>query len=489
MKQYLVQTLGCQMNAHDSRRMEEVLEASGWVATDALDTADLVIVNTCSVREKAEHKLLSLLGTFKPLKQAKPNLLIAVTGCVAQQEGEKLQKRAPHVDLVLGPDNIPDLPELLSFLEAGGPPLTRTVFDLENPEFLIASPRAGRTEITSYVTVMKGCDERCTYCIVPYTRGPERYRPADEIVREIAGMVDGGVREVTLLGQTVNSWFEPVSGSTATKDSEFAALLFRIADEVKGLARLRYTSPHPRHLTPELIRAHSELDVVCDHLHLPVQSGSNRVLRRMLRRYTREEYLTRIGELRAACPSLTLATDMIVGFPGETEEDFLDTLSLVREAGFVAAFGFKYSQRPFTPALKLQDDVPEQVKEERLSRFFEVVEEQQNAHLARLAGTRQTVLLESESRDGSPRLTGRTYQNEIVHVDFAPGVELGAIVEVSISQANKHSLIGKLETVKRAAAPFVVGHTKAKRILGPKLGGSAAEANAQGTKVRLPVSL
>jgi tRNA-2-methylthio-N6-dimethylallyladenosine synthase len=357
----MVQTFGCQMNSHDSRRIEEVLCAQGYEATDESQLADVIVINTCSIREKAEHKLMSLLGTLRELKDARRDLVLTVAGCVAQQEGEALLKRAPWVDVVIGPDNIPELPALVRRVQGGGPPTARTVFDLDDPEFLVAAPRTKEHEVTSYVTVMKGCDERCTYCIVPYTRGAERYRPASEIIGEIRALVAGGVREVTILGQTVNSWFEPGTEKGRPSEesrSEFAALLRRIASEVPGLKRLRYTSPHPRHVTDELVRAHAELEVLPAHVHLPVQSGSDAVLRRMLRRYTAADYVERAKALKGARPGFTLSTDIIVGFPGETEEDFQGTLALVREVGFVSVFAFKYSPRPNTPSLKFGDDVP-----------------------------------------------------------------------------------------------------------------------------------
>jgi len=442
MKRYLVQTMGCQMNVHDSRRIEEVLRAAGWEPTDEGALADLIVFNTCSVREKAEHKLMSALGTVRPFK-ADRHVVVAVAGCVAQQEGERLLSRAPFVDVVIGPDNIPELPALVEGALDGAPPIARTVFDLDDPRFLNATPHPSQPEVTSFVTTMKGCDERCTYCIVPYTRGPERYRSAAEIVGEIRALVDGGVREVTLLGQTVNSWHEP--GGDTERPSEFASLLRRIADEVPELLRLRYTSPHPRHLTDELIRAHAELPMLPRHVHLPVQSGSNRMLKRMLRRYTREHYLARIEALREAVPGLTLSTDMIVGFPGETEEDFADTLSLVKEAAFVAAFVFKYSPRPYTPALKLGDDVPEDVKDARIQAVLAQVEVQQGAHLASLVGTEQEVLVEGKSPKGE-RFTGRTYRNEIVHLAAPEGVDpTGRLVRVEIESALKHSLLGRMD--------------------------------------------
>ncbi|MFK7988778.1 MAG: tRNA (N6-isopentenyl adenosine(37)-C2)-methylthiotransferase MiaB [Sandaracinaceae bacterium] len=463
-KRYIVQTMGCQMNVHDSRRIEEVLRGSGWEPTDDSALAELVVFNTCSVREKAEHKLMSALGTVRPLKDQRRGVVLAVAGCVAQQEGERLLKKAPFVDIVIGPDNIPELGALVENALGGAPPVARTVFDVDDPAFLEATPLPTRLETGAFVTVMKGCDERCTYCIVPHTRGPERYRSANAIVQEIRGMVAGGVREVTLLGQTVNSWFEPDAAtgpssepptwsSRLARTSAFAALLRRIADEVPELDRLRYTSPHPRHLTDDLIATHAELPVLAKHVHLPVQSGSDRMLKRMLRRYTRALYLERIEKLKEAVPGLTLSSDLIVGFPGETDDDFEATLSLVREAGFTSLFAFKYSPRPFTPALKLGDDVPEKVKSERLQRVFATVEKQQSAHLEALVGTRATVLFEGRSRDGM-RYSGRTERNEIVHVEVPEGADpTGQLLEVEIERAHAHSLGGAL--VEPLDAPAV----------------------------------
>ncbi len=449
MKQYFVQTFGCQMNVHDSRRIEEVLRASGFSEASEPALADLLVVNTCSVREKAEHKLMSLLGTFRPFKESRRGIVLAVAGCVAQQEGDRLLRKAPFVDIVLGPDNIPELPALVREAEQGAPPITRTVFDMDDPQFLRAKPHADRREVTAYVTVMKGCDERCTFCIVPYTRGSERYRPADEIVGEIQGLVAGGVREITLLGQTVNSWHEPgleaeaskAESRTAASTSRFAGLLRRIAEEVPGLERLRYTSPHPRHITPELIAAHTELDVLPAHVHLPVQSGSDRVLRRMARRYTAEDYIARTDALKQSKPGLTLSADFIVGFPGETEDDFEQTLALIRRVGFVAAFAFKYSPRPYTPALKLGDEVSEDVKNDRLARLFAVVETQQLAHLQSLVGQELNVLVEGPSPGDTGRFTGRSERNEIVHLVAPAGVDpTGQLVTVTVDRPYRHSL-------------------------------------------------
>ena len=450
-RRYIVQTFGCQMNVHDSRRIEEVLRRDGYAPTDSLADAELIVVNTCSIREKSEHKLMSLLGTFRPFKEERPDLKIAVAGCVAQQEGEALLKKSDLVDLVIGPDNIPELPALLREADGGAPPQARTVFDLEHTHFLTARPRGG-AEVTAYVTVMKGCDERCTYCVVPNTRGPERYRPEDEIVAEVAGMVEGGVREVTLLGQTVNSWFDPSRpddkprSKAAPSRSAFARLLRRIAHEVPGLLRLRYTSPHPRHLTDDLIAAHADLRVLPAHVHLPVQSGSDAVLRRMSRRYTRAHFLDRIAALKTARPGLTLSTDLIVGFPGETDADFEETLSLVREAGFVSAFCFKYSPRPNTPALAMGDDIPESVKDERIQALFAEVAILQRAHLGSLVGREIQVLVEGPNDASVQRFTGRSERHEIVHVEAPMGVDpTGRVVGAIVDRAYDHSLLARME--------------------------------------------
>jgi tRNA-2-methylthio-N6-dimethylallyladenosine synthase len=312
---------------------------------------------------------------------------------------------------------------------------------------------------------MKGCDERCSFCIVPYTRGSERYRPCEDILAEVERWVAAGAREVTLLGQTVDSYRDPSLPAPPSADprrgvadgdeSQFPALLRAIAARVPGLERLRYTSPHPRHATAALAAAHAELDVLARHIHMPVQSGSDRVLKRMIRRYTRTEYTERVRRLLGARPDMTISTDIIVGFPGETEDDFRATLDLVRDIGYVGVFGFKYSPRPYTPALKLADDVPEEVKSERLARLFEVSEAQTRTHLAALVGTRQKVLVEAAGKTASS-WEGRTERNEIVHVDGS-GLEdrcvVGELLEVDITQAFKHSLAGKPTEAAAAALP------------------------------------
>jgi tRNA-2-methylthio-N6-dimethylallyladenosine synthase len=470
MPSFWIHTFGCQMNAHDSDRMGEVLTSHGWSVAGALEEADLVVFNTCSVREKAEQKLRSEVGKLVPLKKLKPDMVLAVAGCVAQQEGEKLLGRMDHLDLVVGPDNLAELPGLALEQMAGALPRARTEFDLARPQFLAAAPERGKAPVSAFVTTMKGCDERCSFCIVPYTRGPERYRPAAEVVAEVARWVAAGSREVTLLGQTVDSYRDPSLPPPASDDpdeSQFPHLLRLIAREVPGLARLRYTSPHPRHATASLAAAHAELDVLAQHIHMPVQSGSDRMLKRMIRRYTRAEYVARVSRLRAARVGMTLSTDVIVGFSGETNADFDETLSLVSEVGFTSLFGFKYSVRPYTPAAKLPDDVPAEKKSERLARLFELAERLTQAHLAPLVGTRQRVLVEGSSKTGD-RAQGRTERNEIVHVEPPEDAELtGAIVEVEIVRANKHSLDGRLTPASLAGLPkrIVAQAPAARRLL------------------------
>jgi tRNA-2-methylthio-N6-dimethylallyladenosine synthase len=453
MPSFAVVTFGCQMNVHDSDRMHEVLRAAGYVEAVEED-ADIIVLNTCSVREKAEHKLRSEVGRLALRKRKRADLAIVVAGCVAQQEGEKLLAQMPSIDVLVGPDNITELPALLAQHATGGLPAVRTVFDLDDPQFLPAQPQhRGVVAPTAFVTIMKGCNERCSFCIVPTTRGSERYRPSAEIVSEVVRLVDAGVAEVTLLGQTVNSYRDPSGALSAAPDadpsdpdeSEFPALLRLLAREVPGLCRLRYTSPHPRHLTRSLIAAHRDLEVLAEHVHMPVQSGSDRMLKRMIRRYTRAEYVHRAGLLRDARKGLTLSTDVIVGFPGETEVEAEMTVDLIREVGFLGVFGFKYSVRPYTPAKKLDDDVSEAEKGRRLARVFEASEALIATHLRTLIGTTQEVLLEGSSKAGGT-LSGRTRRNEIVHVQGAPSRAIGRVVPVLVERANKHSLVGTLAT-------------------------------------------
>jgi tRNA-2-methylthio-N6-dimethylallyladenosine synthase len=462
MARFTVITFGCQMNSHDSDRIGEVLRGAGHCEAEGLADADLVLLNTCSIREKAEQKLRSEVGRIALLKRERPGLTIAVAGCVAQQEGAGLLKRMPDIDLVLGPDNIPELPRLLLEAEGASQAVVRTEFDLTAPHFLAAAAEPGRTPVSAFVTVMKGCNERCTYCIVPHTRGPERYRASREIIDEVRRLVQAGAREITLLGQTVNSYRDPLAelpaapgageapwqhtrGLRAREDeSEFAALLRAISQQVPELLRLRYTSPHPRHLTVSLIRAHQDLPVLARHVHLPVQAGSDRVLRRMLRRYSAAEYEERVQALREAVPGVTLATDMIVGFPGETAEEFAETLALVQRVGFSIIYGFKYSERPYTAAMNLGDDVPEAEKVERLAQLIRLGDAMRTDLMRQQVGSRQSVLFEGRGKTGA--LRGRTERSEIVHAAGSDSL-IGTLREVVITGSYKNSLLGEVPGV------------------------------------------
>ncbi len=460
MPAFTLVTFGCQMNQHDSDRIGEVLRGIGYEEVAEPVHADLIVLNTCSIREKAEQKLRSEVGRLGLLKQRKPGLVIGVAGCMAQQEGERLARRMPQIDFMLGPDNILELPRILAEVELGAPPPIRTVFDLNAPTFLSALAEPGRTGATAFVTVMKGCDERCTYCVVPNTRGPERYRAASDIIDEIRRLVVAGVREVTLLGQTVNSYRDP-AGSLALApgagethfehtrraaalqdESEFPALLRDICERVPDLARLRYTSPHPRHLTWSLILAHRDLSALARHVHMPVQSGSDRVLKRMLRRYSIAEYEERATALRSAVPGLTLSTDVIVGFPGETRADFEATLGLAERVRFSGFFGFTYSERPNTPALKLPDDVPELEKRARLEEIFALTDRHRREHLQSLVGQNERVLGERRGKNGD--FMGRSEQNEIVHFAFE-GDAIAQMLPVTITEAYDNSLRGVVQ--------------------------------------------
>ena len=454
MPRYALVTFGCQMNQHDSERIGEVLRGVGYEETDQPELADFVLLNTCSVREKAEQKLRSEVGRLGMLKQRRPELRIGVAGCLAQQEGELLLKRMPQIDLIVGPDKIMELPEALSELDHSSKAQVRIGFDLAEPVFLSARPEPGKARVSAFVTVMKGCNERCSFCIVPHTRGAERYRPSQDIIQEIEQLVANGTREVTLLGQTVNSYrdpqqrlgdaprFEAAWARAPEDESEFAALLRAIVARVPKLLRLRYTSPHPRHLTPSLILAHAELEPLVRHVHLPFQSGSDRVLKRMIRRYTSAEYRERVAALRQRVPGVTLSTDVIVGFPGETEADFLATLELVQDIGFAGLFGFKYSVRPYTPALKLGDDVTEAEKSARLERLFQLADAYRRDHMQRCVGSDETVLVEGRGKSGA--FTGRTERNEIVHLRPTEVDPSGHLVRVRIEEAFNNSLLGSL---------------------------------------------
>lgn len=449
MRRFYIKTYGCQMNEHDSRKIGGLLAARGLVPTETMADADLILFNTCTIREKAEHKAFSEVGRTAELKAARPELVVGVCGCVAQQAQEALFTRFPHLDLLFGPDRIPALPQLLDAVEQE----RRHVAALEiintphEYEFLNLAPWAdgAPSPATAFVTIMKGCDSNCAFCIVPKVRGREVCRPADEIVAEVQALAGRGVREVTLLGQTVNTYGSRRHAGVIP----FPALLQRIADET-AIARIRFTSPHPKDVNADLIAAYRTNAKLCRHIHLPVQSGSDAVLRRMRRAYAREQYLDKVAALRAAAPDLGITTDIIVGFPGETDADFAETLSLVEAVQFDGIFAFKYSPRPGTESFaRLADDVPPETKDDRLQRLFALNEAIVTERYAAHVGTTREVLLESCSEDG--HWTGRTTHHMIVHVS-GEGCAVGDLVPVHITGAGGYSLRGELLEPERIYA-------------------------------------
>jgi tRNA-2-methylthio-N6-dimethylallyladenosine synthase len=441
MKHVFVQTWGCQMNEHDSQRMLELLARDGYTPTGDPRHADLILLNTCAVREKAVQKVRSAVGTFRGLKVENPDLVIGVAGCVAQQEGRRLLDRTPHLDFVLGPDNMVRLAEVVARARSRERvAATEWVPHKAEYPWLDAEPLSGRP--TAYVTIMKGCNNVCSFCIVPYVRGRERYRPPEEVVRDVERHVAAGTREVMLLGQNVNSYNSDVEGGV-----DFPELLRRV-DAVPGLWRLRFTTSHPKDFTTRLADAMADLSTVCEYLHLPVQSGSDRVLARMRRGYDRREYLEKIRLVRQRIPEIALSTDIIVGFPDETEEDFAQTLSLLGEVEFDGIFPFEYSPRPHTAALRLAGAVPAPVMRERFARMLEVQREITFARNRAFVGRTVEVLVEGESRDArrgaeSGQLTGRTREHKIVNF-LGESRLAGRLVPVRVIGAFHNSLRGEI---------------------------------------------
>ena len=445
-KRFHISTFGCQMNAHDSEKVASLLLHAGWVAGEA-EAADLLLVNTCSIREKAEHKLYSDLGRLRSWKEERPGRLVGVGGCVAQQEGDALLARFPQLDFVFGTHNLRLVPALVASAEAGlRRAETAESGELDRFDLPARHPSLSReTPGRAFVTVMEGCDMFCSFCIVPYTRGREISRPAAAIVHEVETLAAEGVVEVTLLGQTVNAYgrHDVRKGRLDSAGTmPFAGLLRRLA-AVPGIRRLRYTSPHPIFFDDELIAAHGELPSLCPHVHLPVQSGSDAVLAQMRRRYRADDVRRLADRLRAARPDLALTTDLIVGFPGESERDFSDTLALVEDVGFVDSFLFKYSPRPGTAAPALEDRVGEEEAQSRLEALQAVQRGLTMAYHRSRVGSDTEILLEGPSRKGS-QLQGRDPQHRIVHVapDAFPGAGPGALVRVRVAEATPHSLLG-----------------------------------------------
>lgn len=441
-KKLYIQTYGCQMNQYDTERIAQVMARSGYIQTDRIDAADLILLNTCSVRDKAEQKVYSALGCWKEFKDYREGVIIGVGGCVAQQEGENLLKRAPQLDLVFGTHNIHKLPEMVEQVEtARGRPVEVTFY--RDPAYM--EDADGRTQISgakAYVTIMQGCNKVCSFCIVPYVRGREVSRPSAKIIAEIESLVAQGVKEVMLLGQNVNSY-----GKLTAGELSFAELLGRV-DAIAGLERIRFTTSHPQDLSPELIEAFAECEHLCEHLHLPVQSGSDSVLARMRRGYTRQEYLDRISRLRDRCPEVALSTDIIVGFPGETEAEFDCTLEFLQAVEYDEIFSFMYSPRPQTVSAKIyEDDICHGVKKERLKRVQALQQGLSLAKNRQRIGDTDEILVDGLSKLKNGQVMGRTRTNQIVNIT-APESLVGHLIPVRITSATANSLLGEVLSVK-----------------------------------------
>ena len=432
-----IRTFGCQMNEYDSDKMAEVLaESEGAVLTDRLEEADIVLFNTCSVREKAQEKVFSDLGRLRALKLERPGLVVGVGGCVASQEGANIVARVPFVDVVFGPQTLHRLPQLLRARAQTG----RSQVDISFPEIekFDHLPPARTDGATAFVSIMEGCSKYCSFCVVPYTRGEEVSRPFDDVLTEVAGLADQGVREITLLGQNVNAYLGPM-GDTAEK-ADFALLLEYVAD-IPGIERIRYTTSHPREFSQRLINAHGAIDKLATQVHLPVQSGSDRILTAMKRGYTALEYKSIIRKLRVARPEVCLSSDFIIGFPGETEADFEQTMRLVEDIGFDASFSFVFSARPGTPAADLPDDTAQAIKLARLQQLQAQIDTQARAISAAMVGGVERVLVEGRAKKDATELSGRTSNNRIVNFP-GPDRLLGQFVDVRITTAFPHSLRG-----------------------------------------------
>ncbi len=443
-RRFFVKTYGCQMNVYDSERMSDALAREGYSATQTLEDADLVILNTCHIREKAAEKVYSELGRLRKIKNQRADdgrsTMIGVAGCVAQAEGEEITRRAPMVDLVFGPQSYHRLPDLLKEASSGAK-VIETDFDTNDKFSYLATPSPAGVRsrgATAFLTVQEGCDKFCTFCVVPYTRGAEVSRSVEQIVGEAERLVDAGVREITLLGQNVNAWH---GDGPDGRSWGLGELLHRLA-KIDGVARLRYTTSHPRDMDDALIAAHRDLDVLMPYLHLPVQSGSDAILKAMNRKHTRDDYYRLIDRIRGAREDIAMSGDFIVGFPGETDKDFADTMELIERVGYASAFSFKYSPRPGTPGAKLPDHVPEDVMSERLAALQGLVSAQQRAFNASLKGKTFDVLFEKVGRNEG-QLVGRSPWLQPVQTD-APISLIGDLATVEIIDVGANSLFGRL---------------------------------------------
>ncbi|KAA3620302.1 MAG: tRNA (N6-isopentenyl adenosine(37)-C2)-methylthiotransferase MiaB [Proteobacteria bacterium] len=441
-----IKTFGCQMNEYDSARIVDLLASShGMERTQEPEQASVLLLNTCSVREKAQEKVFSALGRWRPWKEQNPDLVIGVGGCVASQEGEQIRRRAPYVDLVFGPQTYHRLPAMLE-----------RVYRTRNPSVDVSFPEIEKFDnlpppsvdgVKAFVSVMEGCSKYCSFCVVPYTRGEEFSRPFDDVIAEIFELAESGVREINLLGQNVNAY----RGATHDGGVADLATVIRYAARIDGIERIRYTTSHPQDFTSALIDLYDEVPELVSHLHLPVQSGSNRILRQMKRNYSVEEYIELIDQIRQKRPGVSLSSDFIIGFPGESETDFADTMALVERVGFDQSFSFVYSPRPGTPAAFLDDDVPMEVKKRRLDHLQKVVNARAAAISASMVGSVQTVLVEGPSRKDPRQMSGRTENNRVVNFDGAPSLT-GQMVPVRITEALPNSLRGVLATSTAGSA-------------------------------------
>ena len=443
-KKVFIKTFGCQMNEYDSDKMSDVLQAAeGLERTDRQEDADVILFNTCSIREKAQEKVFSDLGRARQIKAERPGVLIGVGGCVASQEGAAIIERAPYVDVVFGPQTLHRLPQLLADRTAQRRPQVDISFpEIEKFDHL---PPARTEGASAFVSIMEGCSKYCSYCVVPYTRGEEVHRPLDDVLTEVAGLAAQGVKEVTLLGQNVNAYRGRMGGTAEIAD--FAQLL-EYVHEVPGIERIRYTTSHPNEFTQRLIDAYGQLPKLVNHLHLPVQHGSDRILMAMKRGYTALEYKSTIRKLRAVRPGISLSTDFIVGFPGETADDHQKSLKLIEDVGYDASFSFVFSPRPGTPAAGLADDTPQELKLQRLQQLQALIEQNVQRISASRVGTVQTILVEGPSRKNPAELMGRTECNRIVNFDGGPVSArlVGQMIDVTIAQALPHSLRGAVVT-------------------------------------------
>ncbi|MCP4330476.1 MAG: tRNA (N6-isopentenyl adenosine(37)-C2)-methylthiotransferase MiaB [Alphaproteobacteria bacterium] len=461
-KRVFIKTYGCQMNVYDSARMTDILRSLGYQPVDRPDGADMVILNTCHIREKAAEKVYSELGRLRPLKVERRrrggDMIVAVAGCVAQAEGEELRRRAPYVDIVFGPQTYHRLPEMIARAArtAGGEAVLDTEFPVES-KFDLLPRQIGPRGPSAYLTIQEGCDKFCTFCVVPYTRGAEFSRPVADIVAEAERLVAAGAREVTLLGQNVNAYHGAAPADGGQNEWRLGALVRRVA-EIDGLDRIRYTTSHPRDMDDDLIAAHGDVPALMPFLHLPVQSGSDRILAAMNRRHTATDYLRTVDRLRRANPDLALSSDFIVGYPGETDDDFAATMALIERVGFAQAYSFKYSARPGTPAA-LDVQVPEHVKSARLDALQSLLGRQQDAFNEALIGRTVDVLFDRAGRH-SGQLVGRSPYNQAIHVE-APETYYGDIVPVTILDRTTHSLRGIIASPSASAATASAERTSA----------------------------